>query len=71
MPDNHNAICANDNKGKPMCVVGADCFQCERDADCVNFIGSPLARCIKKCATCNDAFAKTLCVMPLTVAGLP
>jgi hypothetical protein len=65
------AFCANDNKGEPICVITADCHPCKRDADCANAFGSPLARCIKTCASCNGTPAKSVCVTPLTAEDLP
>lgn len=68
--DTITAFCVNDNKGKPVCVNTRVCQRCRRDADCVDAFGV-LARCVKKCPSCNDQPTKSACVVPLTSADLP
>jgi len=62
-PGNHNGVCINDNKGKPLCIAEGHCRDCATDADCADL--GAAARCIKGCKFCTDlGFPNSQCVVP-------
>jgi hypothetical protein len=69
-PDNVDAtFCIAGKKGKPLCAaIPGNCAACASDADCVDLLGEPTARCIKGCPGCRSAGFNTNCVVP---AGPP
>ena len=59
-----------DNKGKPLCIVGALCASCKRDANCHKAFG-PTAVCIRKCPNCQLQHVKSACAVPVAAATKP